>query len=96
MSYKDAYHPRVKVDLKKLDKHVVKEIYSIHLDILLDNPLTGECLSGELEGILSYHFRKNKVDYRIAYTIDDAMKIVYIIMIGKRENFYKILKRRLS
>jgi len=64
MSYKDAYHPRVKADLKKLDKPVVKEIYNIHLDSLLGNPLVGESLYGDLEGIFSYHFRKNKVDYR--------------------------------
>ena len=50
MSYKDAYHPRVKADLKKLDKSAVKEIHSIHLDILLYNPFTGECLYGDLEG----------------------------------------------
>ena len=96
MSYKDAYHPRVKADLKKLDKLVVKEIHNIHLDSLLDKPFAGEYLYGDLEGIFSYHFRKNKVDYRIAYTVDDEKKVVYIIMIGKRENFYEILKRRLA
>lgn len=96
MSYKDAYHPKVKADLKKLDKHAVKEIHSTHLDILLDNPFIRECLYGDLEGVFSYNFRKNKVDYRIAYTVDDERKIVYIIMIGKRENFYDVLKRRLS
>jgi len=96
MSYKDAYHPRVKADLKKLDKSAVKEIHSTHLDMLLDNPFIGECLYGDLDGVLSYHFRKNKVDYRIAYTVDDEKKIVNIIMIGKRENFYEMLKRRLS
>ncbi len=96
MSYKDDYHPRVKTDLKKLDKVAVKEIHNTHLDILLDNPFNGECLYGDLEGVFSYHFRKNKVDYRIAYTVDNEKKIVHIIMIGKRENFYEVLKRRLS
>jgi len=28
--YKDEYHPRVKSDLKKLDKGVVREIYDVH------------------------------------------------------------------
>jgi mRNA-degrading endonuclease RelE of RelBE toxin-antitoxin system len=31
MSYKDAYHPKVKADLRKLDKPVVKEIHNIQL-----------------------------------------------------------------
>jgi mRNA-degrading endonuclease RelE of RelBE toxin-antitoxin system len=61
MSYKDVYHPRVKADLKKLDKPAVKEIHSIHLDILLDNPFTGECLYGDLEGVFSYHFRGTRL-----------------------------------
>ncbi|MBI4619586.1 MAG: type II toxin-antitoxin system RelE/ParE family toxin [Desulfobacterales bacterium] len=53
-------------------------------------------LHGDLEGVFSYHFRKNRVDYRAAYTIEEAEKIVYILMIGKRESFYEVLKRRLS
>lgn len=96
MSYKDVYHPKVKSDLKKLDKPVVKDIHDIHLDFILDKPLAGERLYGELEEVFSYHFRKNKADYRIAYTVDDEKKIVYFIMIAKRENFYETLKRRLS
>ena len=95
MSYKDAYHPRVKNDLKKLDKNIVKEIYDIHLDNILHEPYSGEKLHGDLEGVSSYHFRKNKVDYRIAYSVEEDKRIVYIVMVGKRENFYEILKRRL-
>ncbi len=95
MSYKDTYHPKVKSDLKSLDRPVVKDIYDLHIDRLLNNPKTGEKLHGELEGVFSYHFRKNKVDYRIAYTVAEASNIVYVVMIGKRENFYEILKRRL-
>jgi len=28
MSYKDAYHPKVKADLRKLDKPAVREVHS--------------------------------------------------------------------
>lgn len=96
MSYKDEYHPRVKSDLKKLDKSVVREIYDIHLKNILHEPYSDEKLHGDLEGVSGYHFRKNKVDYRIAYSIEEGKKIVYFVMVGKRENFYEILKRRLS
>jgi len=95
VSYKDEYHPRVKSDLKKLDKGVVREIYDVHLENILHEPYSGEKLYGDLEGISSYHFRKNKVNYRIAYSVEEDKRIVYIVMIGKRENFYEILKRRL-
>jgi len=70
--------------------------HDIHLDKILHGPYIHEKLHGDLEGILSYHFRKNKVDYRIAYSIDESKKVVYILMIGKRESFYEILERRLS
>jgi addiction module RelE/StbE family toxin len=95
VSCKDEYHPRVKSGLKKLDKGVVREIYDVHLDKILHEPYSGEKLHGDLEGVSSYHFRKNKGDYRIAYSIEEGKKIVYIVMVGKRENFYEILKRRL-
>jgi mRNA-degrading endonuclease RelE of RelBE toxin-antitoxin system len=67
MSYKDEYHPKIKTDLKKLDKTVVKEIYDIHIDKILKEPRASEKLHGTLSGFLSYHFKKNRVDYRIAY-----------------------------
>jgi addiction module RelE/StbE family toxin len=95
MPYRDEYHPKVKSDLKKLDRAVVKEIYNFHLDRILNEPQRGEELHGDLQGVLSYHFKKNNIDYRIAYSIEETKKIVHILMAGKRENFYEILKRRL-
>jgi len=35
VSYKDEYHPKLRSDLKKLDKAVVREIHDIHLDKIL-------------------------------------------------------------
>ena len=58
MSYKDEYHPRVKSDLKKLDKGVVRDIYDVHLDKILHEPYSGEKLHGDLEGVSNYHFSK--------------------------------------
>jgi len=96
MPYKDEYHPGVKKDLKHLDRQVIKEAFEVHIDKLLHNPDAGEALHGKLEGIHSYYFRKNRIDYRIAYSINEVQKIVYVLRIAKRENFYEVLKRRLS
>lgn len=97
MSYKDEYHPKVKSDLKKLDKAFIKEIFDTHIDkILLDPHGVGETLHGTFKGVSSYHFAKNKVDYRIAFAVQEEKKTVYVVMIGKRENFYEILRRRLG
>jgi mRNA-degrading endonuclease RelE of RelBE toxin-antitoxin system len=97
MAYKDAYHPKIKADLKKLDKPVVREIFNAHINkILIDPHRASEALHGSLAGISTYHFKHNKVEYRIAFALKEELKTVYILMVGKRENFYEILRRRLT
>jgi mRNA-degrading endonuclease RelE of RelBE toxin-antitoxin system len=97
MFYNDEYHPKVKADLKKLDKPLIKEIFDTHINkILLDPRSAGEALHGTLKGISSYHFTKNKVEYRIGFAVKEESKTVYVLMIGKRESFYEILTRRLG
>jgi addiction module RelE/StbE family toxin len=94
--FKDKYHPQVKKDLKKLDRSVCAEIQDIHIQQILKSPFAFDSLFGDLSGIYSYHFRKNRVEYRISYMIDDTSKTVFVLMIGTRENFYNILRRRLK
>ena len=97
MSYRDEYHPKTKTDIKKLDKAVIRELFDTHINkILLDPHGVGEVLHGSLKGISSYHFFKNRVEYRVAFAVKEESQTVYILMIGKRENFYEILQRRLG
>lgn len=91
----DKYHPQVKKDLRKIDNSVQQRIESFHIPKILDSPYRAEKLIDDLSDIYSYHFRKSNTQYRISYTIDKEKKIVYILMIGKRENFYQILRKRL-
>ncbi|MBC8386007.1 MAG: type II toxin-antitoxin system RelE/ParE family toxin [Candidatus Cloacimonetes bacterium] len=68
-----------------------------HLQIILENPETVcDQLSGDLSGIYSYHFKFNRIQYRISYIIEEYEKSVYILSISKRESFYQILKRRIK
>ena len=92
--YKVSYHPRVKKDLKKLDRPVVKEIQEVHIPKILQNPKESKALVKNLAGIFSYHFRYEKQSYRIAYLIDESQEVVAILLIGKREGFYDVLRRR--
>ncbi|HEC98866.1 MAG TPA: type II toxin-antitoxin system mRNA interferase toxin, RelE/StbE family [Proteobacteria bacterium] len=94
--FRDEYHPQVKNDLKKVDKSVLAEVKEVHIPRILIDPYSGENLTGNLSGIYSYHFKKNKIQYRISYIIEGNSRIVYILMIGKRESFYRVLKRRLN
>jgi mRNA-degrading endonuclease RelE of RelBE toxin-antitoxin system len=97
MSYRDEYHPKTKTDLKNLDKPVVRELFDTHITNILHDPYrAGEALHGSLEGISTYHFRLNRVEYRVAFAVEEESKTVYILMVGKRENFYEILRRRLG
>ncbi len=96
MSYRDEYHPKIKADLKKLDKPVVREVFD-HIDKILAGPHSaGEALHGSLAGISTYHFTRNRVEYRIAFAVKEELGTVYVLMVGKRENFYEILRRRLG
>jgi len=93
--YKDEYHPGVKKDLKKLDQSIRTKIKTQYILKILYNPEIGETLVGDLSGICSYHFRVSKQQYRIAYIVDKDAKKVFVLMIGKREDFYTLLKRRI-
>jgi addiction module RelE/StbE family toxin len=92
--YKDGYHPRVKKDLKKLDARIRDEIKTTHIPAILSDPAVGETLVGDLAGIHSYHFKIANQQYRIAYVVSEEEETVFILMIGKRESFYQILRRR--
>ena len=94
MKYREEFHPKVKNDLKKIDKQVVKKIKEIHLNKILDAPCDNPMLKGKLSHIYSYHFKENKTEYRIAYSIEDGY-IVFYYMIAKRENFYEKIKNRI-
>ena len=93
--YRDAYHPRIKAEIKKFDLRLKEEIRKTHIPAILENPRIGKKLQGKLSNVYSYHFRYKGQSYRIAYTVDEINKIVGVLKIGKRENFYDILKRRI-
>ena len=96
MAFADAFHPKFRSDLKKIDKSVAKEIKEKHLDIILKNPMDNEPLKGRLSHIRSYHFQKNTTQYRIAYEVIEDKEILFHYMVATRENFYKKLEHRIS
>ena len=96
MAFVDAFHPKFKSDLKKIDKTVAKEIKEKHLDSILNNPMGNESLKGKLSHIRSYHFQKNATQYRIAYEILENDEIIFHLMVATRENFYKKLEHRIK
>lgn len=90
------YHPQVKKDLKRIEPQLLNKIRDEYLPVIKENPTIGNALRGYLQGILSYHFKFQKVQYRIAYVYSEKDQIITVLMIGKRENFYTVLSRRVS
>ncbi len=94
--FKERYHPAVKKDLRKIDRDAREKIKDVWLPKLLSEPHEGKELTGPLSGIRSYHFKAGKVQYRIAYVLEENDFIINVLMIAKRESFYQILSKRIK
>ena len=86
----------IKQDIKKIHPKVAVLIQEHYLPIIKEDPYQAESLSGKFSGLKSYHFKYIGIDYRIIYQIFEDEKIIRLLMIGTRENFYKKLKLRLQ
>lgn len=85
----------VKKDLKKLPEELQKIIAKEHLPSIQSNPHQGKFLKGEFGKFWKYVLFHKNTEYRIVYKITETNKLVIMIMIGSRENFYERLKRRI-
>lgn len=80
--------------LKKFDDHIrTRIVYT--LEKIAESPRKGEILKGDLIAIYSWHVKIKSIDYRIAYQIKEQEQIIFVMLIGTRENFYDELKKRL-
>ncbi len=82
---------------KKQGKAFKKEVSKILVQ-LRESPILPqtEKLTGELKYIYSYHFSYSGTTFRLCYLINEKEKTLTVIMVGPRENFYKILKQKIS
>lgn len=85
----------VKKDLKSLHPKLAEEIKNYHFKKIKESPLESFELGYSFKGLRSYHFNFEGTSYRIVYEVFEEDKLVVVIMIGTRENFYERLKRRL-
>ena len=80
--------------IKKIKNKNLKALFHKNLLEIAKNPYIGERKTGDLQGLFCYDFYYNKVNYEVAYTIEeDPEKVVVVILSGSRENFYEQLKR---
>ncbi len=86
--------------LKKLKDKNLKKLYDDAVKEICNDPTIGEPKHGDLEGVLGYDIYYNKINYELAYTVEERVneasgdtETVIVIMAGSRENFYDQLKR---
>lgn len=84
-------------EIKKRGGNFKKQVSRI-TDNLIKNPHPDQTkrLTGELNFVYSYHFSFSGTAFRLAYVINEKKKALTIVMVAPRENFYKILQRKLN
>jgi len=86
----------VRKDLKRLSKPAAAKIVDFCLPQLSKNPHLGTLLSGDLRGYWKYVFRFQGTSYRIVYQTFEKDKVILVIAIGPRGEFYERLLRRIK
>ena len=76
---------------KRLPRDIKAEIVK-RSNELVENPLKGSALNGELREYRSYHFSFRSVQYRIIYKIYPEEQLINVIKAGTRENIYEHIK----
>lgn len=84
----------VKKDLKKLSLDLVMDVKDIHFNNIRNHPFESCELGYSFKGLRSYHFNFKGKAYRIVYEVFSEDRLIVVILVGPRENFYEKLKRR--
>ncbi len=79
---------------KKLPKNQQKMVEEAIRDIV-DKPDIGESKKGDLAAIRVYKFKIQKQLMLLAYQIVEIDEVLYLLLLGTHENFYRDLKQYL-
>lgn len=93
--YELKYSPAVIRYLKKLKNKQLKKRFQEALHKIQDDPYCGEAKTGDLRGLFGLDLYYDRINYEIAYMIEEEQLVIIVILVGTRENFYKELKKYL-
>lgn len=83
--------------LKKLkNKQLKRKFTDAIFNVIANDPYVGNEKHGDLKNYYAYGFKHKRVEYRIAYTINDDNEIVIVVLAGPHEKFYEQLKRTVN
>ena len=77
---------------KKLQDNIAADVDAA-AEVIAADPAVGERKKGDLADLFVYKFRSQNQLYLLGYTVDDAVRLVYLEAVGPHENFYRDLKR---
>ena len=95
MSYKIEFERRAIHQLKKLDFQIRRKAMK-RIRTLREDPYRYSFLSGVFSGFRKIIIGTPGGEYRVVYTLSKKLKVVNIVFVGSRENFYKELQRYLG
>lgn len=80
--------------IKKISDKGLKDKIKSGLDRIKEDYTVGSRKTDDLKGFWSLDVYYNKTNYELCYeVIEEEGKLIIVVMIGTRENFYKELKR---
>lgn len=92
MNYAVRQTRRFARQYKKLHDNVASDV-DVAVAAVASTPTAGERKKGDLAELLVFKFRSQGQLYLLGYTLDDAVRLVYLEAVGPHENFYRDLKR---
>lgn len=92
MSYEVLQTRRFARQYKKLHDNIVIDVDAA-VEAVSAKPSIGERKKADLAGLYVYKFRSQGQLYLLGYTVEEAVRLIYLEAIGPHENFYRDLKR---
>ena len=92
MSYEVRQTRRFARQYKKLHDNITVDV-DVAVEAVAANPAIGERKKGDLAQLWVHKFRSQGQLYLLGYTLDDAVRLVYLEAVGPHENFYRDFKR---
>jgi mRNA-degrading endonuclease RelE of RelBE toxin-antitoxin system len=77
---------------KKLHDNVASDVDEA-VQVVAADPHVGDRKRGDLADLLVYKFRSQGQLYLLGYTLNEAVRLVYLEAVGPHENFYRDFKR---
>lgn len=92
MTYELRQTRRFARTYKKLHDNVAGDVDAA-TEVVAADPTVGECKKADLADLFVYKFRSQNQLYLLGYTVDEAVRLVYLEAVGPHENFYRDIKR---